>query len=598
MKNDEEIVAAYARVSTDSENQASSFRNQSNYFETAIKEKGKKFYKLYSDKGLSGVYWKKRDGFNQMLRDAGIDVVEKYDYKTKKNEIQYIDSGRKPKFNRIWIKNSARFARNILSWEIIRLLRKKKVYILFLNNNIDTADESKDLTLQIQMAMDENESRVKSEAVKWGYQRGKEAGKVYTHPKITGYDYIKSENRLVKNKDAKAVKLIFELCVNENMGVRRIINELQARGIKSPSGGNRWGNSTIKHILHQEKYYGVNNPLRIEHGSFGEKTWPHRKEEYDLLETDRIEPIITKELFEKAQEKLNERTITMGGNKRGTKHSYSRYSKKIVCGGCGSFYIRNTDYKDTAKTIKYSFFNCNKKRKLGVYVCDNPNILEEELDNLVREFTYGKKINEELTIRKSTYSYMILSVVENELDDINSENDEKAKKLETQINEKREKAELYFRRLVENPELDRHGIFQKMIDDINKELDELQHEYDEVISINSSIYNEVFLLLDEYKKIQNMTQDLKTRYSEEEILDMIDKFYIYTSCDTEKRCDVQITFTLYRESSELLKKYENKYNFKVETFEQYKIDKIESLNNEINTLYKKIRSRLEGVYEL
>ena len=61
------------------------------------------------------------------------------------------------------------------------------------------------------------------------------------------------------------------------MGVRRIINELEKRGIKSPNGNPRWGNTTIKNILHQEKYCGLNNPLRLDHGEFGKKTWAHIK---------------------------------------------------------------------------------------------------------------------------------------------------------------------------------------------------------------------------------------------------------------------------------------------------------------------------------
>ena len=97
--NLENIVAAYARVSTDSENQANSFKNQSDYFENAVnKKENLKFYKLYSDQGLSGVYWKKRDGFNKMLHDAGIDVITEFDRRSKRNETRYYVSTRTPKF--------------------------------------------------------------------------------------------------------------------------------------------------------------------------------------------------------------------------------------------------------------------------------------------------------------------------------------------------------------------------------------------------------------------------------------------------------------------------------------------------------------------
>ena len=588
-----EYAAAYGRVSTDSEDQENSFENQVMYFEPAIKSAGLKFYKMYGDKGFSGVYWKQRDEFNKMLKDAGLDVVTTYDYRLKKNRVDYYVSNRKPKFQEIWIKNSSRFARNALSFEVIKLLREKKVYIYFQSQGIYTKDESQDFLLQMFLNIDENESRMKSKAVKWGYERGKEKGKVYTHPKITGYNYIKEENRLVKNKDAATVKLIYDLYTEQNMGVRRIINELERRGIKSPNGNKRWGNTTIKNILNQEKYAGKNNPLRLNHGTFGNKTWAHVKDNYDLFDTDKIEAIITWEQYQKAQKIKSERVVTLNNQTKGRNMSYSRYSKKLICQCCGSNYIRNSDWKDTKKTKKYYFFLCSKKKKLGIGCCDNVNVMEEDLDNIIKNMTYGS-INQELLKRKDNYQYYLLKVAIFELDDIDHNNDNKAKEIYNKIEEKKKQLETYFKRWSENPELDKFGVFAKMIEDLNKEIEELSNEYEKISSINKELYDDIYEMYHESIKIRDMELSFKKRYSESEILDMIDNIYVSKLIKTDKKADLRFTYVIFKRSKELLDKYKYKYKLNIQDLEGGIVT--ENVKEEIKTYYKRLEQLLERDY--
>lgn len=594
----EKKVAAYARVSTDSENQANSFKNQSDYFENAVRQdRNLEFTKLYSDQGLSGVYWKKRDGFNKMLKDAGLDVVKQFDHRTKKEETSYYVSKRKPKFGQIWIKNSSRFARNTFSFEIILLLRKKGVYVRFLTQNIYTKDPSQDFVLKMMMNMDENESRIKSEAVRWGYKRGLEHGNIYTHPTITGYHYDKETNTLTKNEFAPVVKKIFDLYTEEGLGIRKIIDRLEQEGIKAPKGGKRWGHTSIRNILKNEKYYGVNNGLKYDHGGFGEITWAHEKSEYELYETDKIEPIITKEQFEKATKIRSQKCETLNNQTKGRKMSYSRYAKKIVCGECGNFYIRNSDWKDDNKTKKYHFYLCGHKKRRGTKFCQSPNILESELDEIVKKFSYGT-INKELEIRQANYQYLILKICEFELEEMDESKSDEALSIKSEIDKKKEVVLRQFQKLVESPELDKFGIIQESINKTNNEIEELQIKYDNLVKYNKKILDKIFLLLDEYKKIRDMKLTFKQRYSEEEILSMIDTIYIYPPLSENVRCEKMITFMIYRESKELLKEYETKYNFKVQNLEGGKEEHIKDVKIHINTSYQNLKMKLVGVYEL
>lgn len=586
----EKKVAAYARVSTDSENQDNSFQNQKGYFKKAVDNIPElTFIKLYSDQGLSGVYWKKRDGFNKMLHDAGIDVVKEFDRRSKKEETRYYVSTRKPKFGQIWIKNTARFARNTFSFEIIEKLREKGVYIRFLTQSIYTKDKKNDFVVKLLMDMDENESRLKSEAVKWGYKRGRENGNLYTHPTIIGFDYIQEQNKLIKNKDAEIIEKIYDWYVNQGLGIRKIINKLYEEGIKAPNGGEKWGSTTIKNILSNEKYYGGDNGLKYDHGEFGHKTWARTKEKYDVTETDKIEPIITKEIFEKAQKIKDERVTNSNNHLKGKRVSYNRFCKKLVCPYCNSNFLHDADYRDSAKTDKYYYFRCSGKKKNGIKYCSVPNILEEILDDLVKEYAYGK-INKELDRRKNNYLYLILKVIDLELDEIRNDADEVSSILKKKIEEEENKSKIYFLKMAENPELDKHGVFANMIAEVNAGIDKLKEELLAVQTVNKDIYDNISILLEEYYKIQKLEETKKKRYSEEEILDMIDAIYVHKSIDNPKKPTTMITFKLYKEATELLKKYEKKHKFKVENMTKAKIDNIEQ---EVNTLYNTIMTRLE-----
>ena len=180
-----------------------------------------------------------------------------------------------------------------------------------------------------------------------------------------------------------------------------------------------------------------------------------------------------------------------------------------------------------------------------------------------------------------------------ELDDIMEDADRVSSILKDKIHEKEKQSESYFLKMIENPELDRHGVFQKMINEVNDEIDELKKQLEEISNINKNIYENIFLMLDEYFKIETFNTSEKKRYSDEEVLSMIDTIYVYKSINNPKKPDVMLLFSLYKNATEILKQYEKKYKFKVENITKMRVP---SIQTEINTYYDKLKQRLGNDY--
>lgn len=162
--------------------------------------------------------------------------------------------------------------------------------------------------------------------------------------------------------------------------------------------------------------------------------------------------------------------------------------------------------------------------------------------------------------------------------------------------------------MAENPELDKHGVFAKMIEELNDEIEELQNQLDFAMSANQKIYDNINIMLDEYEKIKNMEFILKPRYSEAEVIDMIDKIYVWRyqrklteeelatgyvnwdNADYQRKSTLMFTFTIYKEAREVLQQYETKYKFNTENMEKMKV---EVTDEELNTYYNQILERVE-----
>jgi site-specific DNA recombinase len=388
-------VAAYCRVSTDSEDQANSYENQKLYFENEIGKAGHEKVEIYADKGLTGTKLNNRPEFNRMLIDAGIDIFETYsgkDRRVNKKHVNYEESERTPLFDEIWIKNTSRFARNTLSFEIISRLRNKGVNIRFIEQNINTKDVSSDFLLKLFQVFDEQESRDKSSKVTFGKKIGARKGIISTSSNIYGYKYISSTNSLeIIPHEANVITKIYDLYLR-NFGIRRIINYLEDNKLFTRQG-KVFTPSTIKRILTNEKYAGINVRMKYSSGKvFNKFSYPHinPKDEWIIQENhERIPVIISKETFEKVQETLENKVNRQ--NQKGIYTGVSEYAGLIYCGNCGDVYHSNCDNGR-------HFYNCKTKRKKGTKVCNNPNISLDKLNKAIENSSIF--LREQQEIRK------------------------------------------------------------------------------------------------------------------------------------------------------------------------------------------------------
>ena len=338
MQETKKRVAAYCRVSTDNEDQANSFESQQRYFRQYIERNPDwELYAIFADEGISGTNTKKRKEFNRMIECA-----------------------KNGDFDLIITKEISRFARNTLdSIFYTRDLKKHGVGVIFLNDNINTLDGDAELRLAIMSSIAQEESRKTSERVKWGQKRQMEQGVVFGRSML-GYD-VKDGKMTINEEGAKIVRLIFHKFVDEGKGTHVIARELREEGIK-PMRVKEWQNTVILRVIRNEKYCGdlvqkkTYTPDFLSH----EKKYNRGQEEFVIIK-DHHEPIISRELFDKANRILDAKSLSQEGK---AKHS-NRYpfSGKIKCGRCGASYVAR--YKTRKDGSRYKAWRCYEAANHG-----------------------------------------------------------------------------------------------------------------------------------------------------------------------------------------------------------------------------------------
>lgn len=361
-------VAAYCRVSTDSNDQAGSLASQERYFKEYIDRNPEwNLAQVYVDTGKTGTSTKNRAAFNQMIADA---MSQKIDL--------------------IITKEISRFARNTLdSIYYTRKLREQGVGVIFMNDNINTLDADAELRLTIMSSIAQEESRKTSDRVKWGQKRRMEQGVVFGRDML-GYN-VKDGKLTINPEGAETVRLIFHKFVNEGKGTHVIARELREAGIKTSTYMKQWSNTVILRILRSEKMCGdliqkkTYTPSYLNH----EKKYNRGQEEFVVLR-DHHEPIISRELFEKAQREL-ERRSPMPEQKSKYSNRYC-FSGKIKCGICGSSLVSRTKKRKDGSVYKSwrcyqgATHGATHKDNIGEEVgCNCPSVNDEELKHIVQQ---------------------------------------------------------------------------------------------------------------------------------------------------------------------------------------------------------------------
>lgn len=360
-------VCGYARVSTDLEEQVTSYQAQIKYYTEYIKSNPAWiFVGLYSDEGISATSTKNRDGFNKMVQDA-------------------LDG----KIDLILTKSISRFARNTVdSLTTIRKLKEKGVEVYFEKENIYTLDSKGELLITLMSSLSQEESRSISENTTWGKRRLMAEGKYsMSYSTFLGYDKGEDGKLVVNKKEAKVIQLIYNLFL-KGLTFYQIKKELERREIKAPFGGSRWGESVIKGMLTNEKYMGdalLQKTYTVDFLSHKAKKNNGEVPQYYIK--DDHEPIISKEMFNAVQNELASRKENMD-KYIGT----NIITRKLVCGKCGGV-MRRKLYHSTDKYRGFRY-RCTNRYE-GSRDCDMRIIKEEyikdEFVKAVNEVVKNKK---------------------------------------------------------------------------------------------------------------------------------------------------------------------------------------------------------------
>lgn len=352
-------VAAYCRVSTDHEEQKTSYDTQIQHYEQYINDHSNWIFSgIYADEGITGTNRFKREQFNKMIEDC------------KNGKIEMIIT-----------KSISRFARNTVdTLQTIRELKNHRVGVLFEKENINTLDEASEVILTVLSSIAQDESRSISENVKWALKRKFERGEVMLNTKrFMGYTRNEEGELEVVQEEAEIIKRIYNSYLQGNslVGIKR---ELEEDKILSPDGKIKWSTSTINSILQNEKYSG-NAILQKSYTEnyLTKKRVPNRGEMPKYHVSESHDAIINKDIFMKVQEELNRRkklNSTSNINKELTKRRHSKYifSDLLTCGCCGSGYRRATWTNYYNKRIVY---RCGCRMKKGVKGCSNKTNIDE-----------------------------------------------------------------------------------------------------------------------------------------------------------------------------------------------------------------------------
>ena len=352
-------VTFYARVSTDKDEQLNSLENQVQYYTEFIQSKQNWTYcSGYIDEGISGTSTKKRDSFNRMIADA--------------------KAGR---FDFIITKEISRFSRSTLdSIQYTQELLEHDVGVFFQNDNINTLDSDSEFRLVVMAGVAQDEVRKLSERLKFGFRQAIKNGHVLGNDKLWGYDK-KDCVLTINEKEARAVRRIFDLYANQQLGVRRISQILYDEGFTSRKG-NEFNSLTIRHILCNPKYKGwycANKSQTVDYRS--KRKIFLDEDEWVMYSDPSIPAIVSEELWDRANALYKRRSEQARAHQsRAEFHNRYPYSGQIICEEHGTSFHRHTI---KSKSGEKEVWQCKIYHAKGKSACSAPQLRTVELDQIM-----------------------------------------------------------------------------------------------------------------------------------------------------------------------------------------------------------------------
>ena len=354
-------VAAYCRVSTDSEEQLSSYENQLAYYtEKIMKEPGWTMAGVFADEGVTGTSTCKRKEFLRMIRQC-----------------------RQGKIDMILAKSVSRFARNTVdTLNFTRELRGLGIPVIFEEQNINSIYPESEFLITLHGAFAQAESESTSSRVSWGKRQAMRSGHVTMHYKnLLGYEKGPDGKPRIVPEQAEVIRFIYDRYLAGD-SIREIKAALEGREIPTVSGKKEWMGSHIRSILTNEKYCGdVLLQKTFIADCISKKVIPNTGQLPKYLVQDHHEPIVSRETFDAVQLEMARRRAKAGATRKSTPTGRGKYSGKHVlsnllfCGECGTAYRRCVW---TQRGIKRPVWRCVSRLDYGKKFCTQSPTLDEE----------------------------------------------------------------------------------------------------------------------------------------------------------------------------------------------------------------------------
>lgn len=355
-------VAAYCRVSTDSEEQLNSYAAQMSYYTQKIEENPDwEMAGVFADEGITGTSMKKREDFNRMIAAC-----------------------KRGRIDMILTKSASRFARNTVDClKVIRELKARGIAVIFEKENINTLTESSEFLITLFSSFSQAESESMSMNIIPGIRQSMKEGNVpFQYSRTLGYRKGPDGKPEIDPEEAETVRMIYTRYL-EGCSLGDIQRELVEKNIPTAEGIRGWSRQVIQNILTNEKYIG--DGLRQKTyttGPIGNKKVVKNNGELPMYYAKNNHPaIIPRDIYYRVKEEMARRASKRKVMQKTGKTEQGKYSAKyalselLICGECGTPYKRCTWARNGKKRIVW---RCVSRLEFGTKYCHTSPTLDED----------------------------------------------------------------------------------------------------------------------------------------------------------------------------------------------------------------------------
>lgn len=354
-------VAAYARVSSASDDQLNSFAAQNRHYSDLISSKENwRMVDIYADEGITGTSAEKREDFQRLLADCRRGLID-----------------------RVLVKSISRFARNTKEClETIRELKSLGVGVYFEKENINTLEADSEILITMLGAFAQAESESISANVRWGKRQAMREGKtIIQYNRLYAYEKGEDGKPKIIQEQADVVRSIYDQYLS-GASLRMIKERLEMEQIPNVTGGSQWTITAIRSILTNEKYCGdVLLQKTYISDCISRKVIRNTGQLPMYLVQNHHEGIVERKTFDAVQAEMARRSAGKSPSKKNAPTGMTSYaskyalSERLVCGECGTLYRRCTWSKQGRKRIVW---RCVSRLDYGTKYCHNSPTLDEE----------------------------------------------------------------------------------------------------------------------------------------------------------------------------------------------------------------------------